>query len=205
MRKKIVYIYIFIAFSILGYFTYDTFSISKEDTNLYHELLNRKSALTSCEALKKKPLLQTRKEVQKDIFLTQNKSRLHFRICSEKSFVKLTEKKDNIEFIEDLDTIKCFFQDRISFDSQTNSYNQQLRCFTADKGTYVYPSHKFSTDSINLSFLEIPGNNLPDSIDHFPPHLKGFAKEVSFILTDKSPQLNASHFRACFDLDKEIP
>ena len=204
MKKIIFYLFISAAFISLGYFTYSNFCVTTDDENLYYKLLDRKVTLTSCEALKRKPLCQNRENVQKDIFVMQNKSRLHFRISSEISSIRLTEKKDNIEFIENLENIKCLVQDKIEYNPDKNIFEQKLRYFTAKTGTYTYPSHKFVTDAINLYFFEIPGNTLPNNIDLFAPHLKGFAKEVSFLLTDKTPELNASHFRACFDVDKEI-
>lgn len=204
MKIRIFYFVIFLSFLSLGYYIYKNFSVTEEDIKLYHELMDRKATLTSCEALKRKPFFQNRENVQKDIFLVQNDSRLHYRIFSEKSSVKLTEKKDNIEFVENMENIKCLAQDKIMFDEKEKKYSQQLRYFTAKKGTYSYPSHKFITDSINLSFFETPGDTLPENIETLAPNLKGYAKEVSFFLTDKTPNLNASHFRATFDPEKEL-
>jgi hypothetical protein len=204
MRKKIFYLFILTSWTYLGYLTYKNFSINQDDVDLYYNLLNRKNKLTSCEALKRKPLCQNRVNVQKDIFMIQNKTRLHFRICSENSVITLSEKKDNVQFVENLENIKCLVQDKISYNQEKKSYEQELRYFTAKEGIYTYPSHKFITDSINLSFFQVPGILLPESLENFQPHLRGFAKEVSFQLTDQAPKLNASHFRASFDLEKEI-
>lgn len=204
MKKIFLSFFIFSSLLILGYITYDILHIQKKDIDAYEDLINRKSELTSCEALKRKPFSQNRTNVQKDIFLNQNNSRVHFRIFAENSFLTLTEKKENIEITENLKNIKCLIQDKISFNSEKNHFEQQLRYFTAKNGTYLYPSHKFLTDTINLSFFDLPGNVLPDDIDLFTPTLKGFAKEVSFTLIDKYPEINASHFRASFDLEREI-
>lgn len=186
------------------YYASSLFFISDIDIKEYHNFLNRKTKATSCRALKRKPIEQQRENVQKDIFLTQDGTRLHFRIFSEKSILTFTEKKDNIEIIENLEKIKCLIQDRYFFNPQKKIFQQQLRYFTAEKGSYIYPSHKFVTDSINLNFFEIPGDSLPDDMISFEPYLKGFAKEVSFSLTEKSPRLTAKHFQASFDLEREI-
>lgn len=178
--------------------------LKPKDIKKYHKILNRKAKLTSCKALKRKPIHQERTNVQKDIFLLQNNSRLHFRIFSKNSTLKITEKQNSIELIENLKNIKCFAQDKIYYNPESKRFEQKIRYFTAKEGTYTYPSHKFLTDSINLSFFDLPGKTLPSNIHSFTPYLKGIAREVSFFLKDKSPKLNAHHFRASFDANKEL-
>jgi hypothetical protein len=197
MQKNIFYLFIFFSICTLGYFTSTLFYINEKDIENYHQIMDRKTKSTSCQNLKRQPLYQERQGVQKDIFLSQNKTRNHFKIQSEESCVTFTEKNEKIELIENLKNIKCLIQDKII--DENNSFTQQLRYFTAKKGTYVYPSHKFVSDAINLSFFDIPGKSLPETINDFNPYLKGFAKEVYFSLTDKTPQLTAYHFRASFD------
>ena len=205
MKKAFFYLLILFSFLAFSFFTYKVFLIGEKDIEEYHAILNRKSDLTSCKSLKREPLYQTRQNVQKDIYLTQsNNQRLHFRIFSKSSTICLIEKKYGIELLEDLKNLDCLVQDKICFNSQNNKYNQQLRYFTAKKGSYIYPSHKFTTDTINLEFFDIPGKDLPENIDLYRSYLKGFAKGVSFTLTDKSPELTAEHFRASFDLETEL-
>jgi hypothetical protein len=204
MRKILFHFTLLSALLVAIYFTLNIFTLKPKDIKKYHKILNRKAKLTSSKAFKRKPIDQKRTNVQKDIFLIQNNSRLHFRIFSKNSTLKITEKQSSIELIENLKNIKCFAQDKIHYNLENKRFEQKIRYFTAKEGTYAYPSHKFLTSSINLSFFDLPGKTLPPDINSFTPYLKGVAREVSFFLKDKSPKLNAHHFRASFDAKKEL-
>ncbi len=204
MKKFTCYFFIFLSFFLLTYATFRIFVIKEKDIKKYSSILKRSSHLTACEALKREPLLQKRKNVQKDIFLSQNNTRLHYRIFSDSSTICFTEKKEGVQFIETLKNLKCLAQDKIYLNTQKNCPYQQIRYFTAKEGNYIYPSHKFISDSIHLSFFDIPGSTLPKDISSFEPYLKGFANEVSFHLTDNSSsKLTAQHFRALIDVEKK--
>lgn len=200
IKRLAFYLMIFSSLFFLGYFTFNIFVIKERDIKKYNNILKRNSKLTACEALKREPLLQKRKNVQKDIFISQNGTRLHYRIFSDSSTICFTEKKAGIEFVETLKNLKCLVQDKIYLNPEKNCFFQQLRYFTAKEGNYIYPSHKFVSDSIRLSFFDIPGKTLPNDISTFEPYLKGFANEVSFHLTDTASKLTAQHFRASIDM-----
>lgn len=205
MKQFVFYSIISLFFAFLIICLVNTFIIRDRDLKKYNNILKRNTKLTACQALKREPLLQKRKNVQKDIFFSQNdSSMLHYRIFSDSSTVCLTEKASGIELVETLQNLKCLAQDKVYFDPIKKGFSQQLRFFTAKEGYYIYPSHKFVSDSINLSFFDLPGKTLPDDISSFEPYLKGFAKEVSFHLTDNASKLTAHHFRASFEMNREM-
>jgi len=200
--KKIFFSFISLSlFFLISIFLFKIFSIKNEDIQKYHQTLHQQ---TSYKFLQREPIHQKRENVQKDIFILQNNSRLHFKIFSTNSTLFIVEKQNKIELKENLENIKCLMQDKIEFFPQKNSFEQKIRYFTAKTGTYLYPSNKFFTDSIKINFFELPGNTLPEDINSFTPYLKGSAKDVSFYLSDKSTKLNAEHFKASVDIKKAL-
>lgn len=195
-KNKFLYFSIFSIFLFFSFCIFNIFHLKQKDIEKYHKIVNKKSKLTSSKKFKRKPIFQKRTNVQKDIFILKDKNRIHFRIFSENSILNIKEVNNKIEIKEFLENIKCLMQDKIYFSK--NKPFQKLKYFEAEKGTYFYPSHKFYTDDINLSFFEIEGKDLPKNVDSLIPYLKGFAKDVSFIKKDFF-NLNAKHFRASFD------
>ena len=197
MKKNIFYVLLIFAFLFCGYLTFHLFHVSDKDLGKYQKIYFSSKKQDSDV----KPATQKRSGVQKDIFFTRNEQRFHFKIFSEKSEITVANKK---EIIENLENIVCLTQDKIFFDNTKQEPMQQLRYFTAKEGTYTYPSHKFTTNFMNLTLFEAPGSELPASVNGLKPYLAGTAKEVSFSLIDKMPTLSAYHFKAAVDFDKAL-
>lgn len=195
---KFFYVTIFTA---ILYFFINTFSISEKDLHQYHDIIQRKTKLTSCKNLKRNPIQQTRKDVQKDIFFLQKKDRLHMHISSELSFLNIQEKKGKIIFHEHLKNITCISQDEIT--KKTHPM-QKLKYCTSSFGTYVYPSCLFFSPHMKIDLFEIPGNTLPQDLSCYTPYLKGNAEKVSFSMQKKIYTLHAEHFKAFFDPSVEF-
>ncbi|HSX11761.1 MAG TPA: hypothetical protein VLF94_08610 [Chlamydiales bacterium] len=100
------------------------------DVSAYHKLVQESTELRTRRALEEQPAHQTRQGVQKDIW-TQNETR-HFQIQSAHSELTLTQKKDKVEAVEQLQQIQCALE------------NDTL---TADDGTYTFPSHQFTAQN----------------------------------------------------------
>lgn len=204
MNRLSFYTITSLIFLSLIFFTYKIFNVKHKDLVEYHNILHRKTKLSSCEKLKRKPLKQFREEVQKDIYQggIKDQDRLHFRIFAKNSSLYIRESQKNLELIDDMEDIKCLAQDRIY--QKDKDFHQQIRYFTAKKGKYRYPSNIFLTDSINITMFNLPGKVIPDNIDSYTPYLTGFAKEVSFSIKNGFSSINANHLRASFEVNEKI-
>lgn len=98
-----------------------------EDPARYQKLVDESVQLRTRRALEEEPAFQERLNVQKDIW-TQNETH-HFRIQSEGSHLKISQKRDKIEATEVLKKIHCAIP---------NGFR-----LLADTGIYTYPSHQF--------------------------------------------------------------
>jgi hypothetical protein len=143
----------------------------------------------------------TRENVQKEIYLCHNFDRTHTRIYCDKSELFLLPEKGKFHLLEQLYHIQCWIQDSVS--EEGKSPTQQVRYMTAEKGTYLFPSHRFFANEITLQFFSLEGNDLPSYIPPaLNPFLKGFAKEVSFSFSDKTPSFQAKHLTTTFEIQK---
>ncbi|MEI6242728.1 MAG: hypothetical protein WCP39_04910 [Chlamydiota bacterium] len=159
-----------------------------------------KKQILQLQPAKKKPSLasQKRSGVQKDLYITQNKERIHLCLQSKISEVFLFQKKKKTELMESLQGIEGFIQDKIETKASNQQF-QQLRYFRSNHGTYFFPSHQFQSDEIALGFFYLPGSEMPTSVDLSQAYLRGSAEKISFFLNDKKvPYLEASHFKAEF-------
>lgn len=101
--------------------------MTPEDIIAYEKLSQESTELRRRKALQEQPAHQKRHGVQKDIW-SQNETR-HFTIQSEHSELTLSQKKDKMEIIEELENIQCHIKDGFTL--------------TADEGIYTFPSHQF--------------------------------------------------------------
>ncbi len=201
MKKHIFYSFLIFLFSFSILNLIRLFKIDEQDLLKYQNLSQRQMKTNFS---KKEPVYQKRINVQKDIWYLENESRLHFSIFSTDSFLSLKNKNGHLEVVEDLKNIHCLAQEKIVFNPLTKKWEQKLKYFNAQKGTYLFPSHQFSSDMINLYFYDLEGIDLPKNLTAFSPYLKGVANQVFFTLSDKKSHFKAYHFKACFDTSQEI-
>lgn len=203
MKKQLFYTFLIVFFCLLTISVLQLFYLKPQDRLKYSRLMQaqKKAARFS----KKEPIHQQRFNVQKDIWYLENGMRLHFSLFSTDSFLSLKEKNGKFELVEDLKNLHCFAQEKIYFNSHTHQWEQKLRYFKAKKGTYLFPSHQFLSDMINLYFYDLEGTDLPKDITPFSPYLKGVASQVSFMFSDKKSHFKAYHFKASFDTAQEMP
>ena len=171
--------------------------LRKKDYKKYNYfLLKKKKNKMSFQ----KNALQERENVQKDLW-TSDKERLHFRLYSDKSHLSIfLNKNKKLQVEEKMENISCWLQDQV----QKNPTSQQIRFFTADNGIYTYPSHRFVSSCVNLYFLYLMGNALPDTIKKEDAYINGYVKEFSFIMpANHIPKCHASHINASISGDKK--
>lgn len=141
---------------------------------------------------------QTRTDVRKDIWITEaDNRRMHYRIESKSSLLKLTPKENKVELVENLQGIKCWMQDKLLITEEKEGMPlQQVRYLEADAGLYRYNTQQFEADRVSLSFLRLPGHTLTFDAGPKDAFLRGMAQNVSFVISDGIPQFQAKNFKA---------
>lgn len=173
--------------------------VSPSDTAAYKKFSAESKDLRSRRALERQPAIQFREKVQKDIWFASGDERLHFLLKGEKSELTLTQKKGKVEAMEKVRQIDCWIQDEID----RKATMQQVRRVAAAEGTYSFPEHRFSAQSVDLQFFRLPGVEIP--CETSSPFLKGTAKEVRFAANKNVPTFTAYHLRAQIDTHKGLP
>lgn len=144
-----------------------------------------------------KDTFQQRTGVKKEIWTLKNGQRVLFRLESESSDLTLHPTNNKFEIREQLHNISCCMQEEISIVNEQNV--QEIRTLYAKEGTYLFPSHQFTTDSVDLKFFRLIGNTLPIYPLTNTPYLSGHAFAVAFGANNKSLEFTADYLKA--DLD----
>lgn len=174
---------------------YSLFRIRSEDIELIKQKIKEQELATSKSAFSTTE--QRRKGVVKEIWFSQeDNSRLHYRIFSESSLLTIKPEGNNFDFIEKLEKIKCWMQDKLFEPSAGAGPTQQIRFLAAEEGLYRYTSQEFLAQTVALSLFRLNGHELPSETNTSRPFLKGIAEDVSFAVSGKSPQFKAKHFKA---------
>jgi hypothetical protein len=194
MLKKTFFAGLLLSLLFWGVILSGLFTFRAEDKKSYQDLLTLKSENREKSSLSK-PLIQKRQKVRKDIFVPEEKNRLHLSLKSEESDLSIRMQNGKPEIVENLKNLECFMQDKL-FENTNCEKMQQIRHFTAKEGTYLFPSHKFYTQKVDLSFQTCLGHTLPSTLDESQSFLSGYASEVSFLLSQKNPAFTASHLKA---------
>lgn len=194
----------FLLLGLLGVILWATFGrVRAEDVAHMRALFTEKNWIKSGKALSTSE--QHRLGVVKDLFVVQdNAERLHHRICSEHSTLTLVPQGHRIELIEKLEHLRCTMQDKLIPSSSPAGRMQQVRFLEADEGFYFSSSRTFSAHAVHLSLYRLGGHQLPEALPPLAPFLKGIAKEVSFSLSGRSPELKAEGLRAEFARQEEM-
>jgi len=166
-----------------------------KDTPNYRQLVQASVELRSRKALEREPARQLRQSVQKDIWIANGEERHHFLLKSAESHLFLTQKKEKIEAIEELKHIECFSQEAI----HPKTLTQQVRTLQAEEGIYYFPSHRFSAETVRLAFYQIPGIELPFSLEEHKPFLRGTAQTTTFSAVNKNPTFQAHFLKLYLD------
>ncbi len=163
------------------------------DLPKYQTLIRESVELRSKSALEREPAHQFRTEVQKDIWTLNNQQRLHSRLKSQGSDLTIRQIKGKIEASEQLKEVECCMQEEIEGE------NQQIRYLFTPEGTYLFPSHRFAAEEVDLYFFSLPGAELPASWPTEPSFLRGTAHNVAFSAKEGFPSFTAYHLNAEFD------
>ncbi len=80
---------------------------------------------------------------------------------------------------------------------------QQVKFFVAKDGKWSYGRQQFYADTVTLSFLKLPGSELPENTEGKKSFLQGVAQGVQFAFLDKKPSFTAEKFRASMQSDED--
>ncbi|HRW58016.1 MAG TPA: hypothetical protein P5048_00165 [Chlamydiales bacterium] len=191
-KKTLIVFYIIsllLCFSIVQLFWgVNTQTIHDYNTLVYNKEKSEKSP-------KQQTINQYRQNVQKDIYAANEHSRLHHTLKSKNSFLSIAQKNEKIDLQENLSDFFCIIQE--------SSDIHQVKFITAEKGTYSFPSQKFYCENIFLEFYKVPEKELLPQFQSFSPFLKGSAKDLSFKLSKKVPEFEASNFKAFLNTEEK--
>jgi hypothetical protein len=177
-------------------------TVREQDIQCMKQTIEDQKAAKSSTALS--TTQQWRKGVKKEIWFSQeDRSRLHHRICSETSTLTIVPEGNHLDFIERLENITCWMQDKLMAPSMTAPSSQQLRFLRANEGFYHYSSQEFLAQSVDLSLYKLEGHQLPAGLPKVRPFLKGIAKDVAFAVSGKTSQFKAEQFKAEFSTLEE--
>ena len=162
-----------------------------------------------CSAPKEKgeiaPTKQMRSGVVKELWITEGDKRLHYRIESPRSVLTALPKGNTFELTEQMQGIKCFFQEKIEHAEETGELSQQLRFIESREGTYTYADHRFNAEQVFLALFRLPGDRLETNLDLSTAFLKGVAKEVTLSLSHHGPSFHAKKFKAHITTQGKMP
>jgi hypothetical protein len=171
--------------------------VRRSDHAQYRAQMHKQHEIETSSKHLSRNTYQTREGVRKDIYLAdEGVSRLHYRIESESSLLKLIPGEKKSEIVEQLQGIRCWMQDKLYFASSLQSPMQQVRYLEADQGTYRYTSQQFDARTVSLSLLRLPGHFLSFNVNPQEAFLRGIAQNVSFSIAEGTPQFQAQNFKA---------
>jgi hypothetical protein len=173
------------------------------DLKHYASLMHEQQQVDISSKLLSQNAYQTRSGVRKDIWTSEEgKIRLHYRIESDSSLLKLLQLDNRADIVENLQGIRCWMQDKLYFGSQDTLPMQQVRYLEADEGVYRYHSHQFDAHSVSLSLVRRPGHQLTFDLSPKDAFLKGIAQNITFSISEGTPQFQAEQFRASLKGDE---
>jgi hypothetical protein len=186
----------FFAFLILILFTigviFEAFYSTKEIKNI-EELLTQDVFMQKHEG--KYPNKQMRSGVSKDLWITSHgQHRLHHHIESPRSILTAAEKGGQIELIEQMINMRCFFQEKI--EEEEGKLRQNIRYLQSSEGIYHYSNHLFDAHSVFLALFTLPGDTLTTTFDPKTAYLRGVADNVSLSFSNGAPNFHAEKFKA---------
>ncbi|MDX8431199.1 MAG: hypothetical protein SNF33_05280 [Candidatus Algichlamydia australiensis] len=128
------------------------------------------------------PLHQVKKEVQKDLYLTEENQQRHVQIAHKGSFLTYSSETGAHE---ELYGIVGYVQE------EANDGACDVRQFSSNRGTYSLSDHKFRTEEVLMTFYQAQSSAMNEE----SVAMRGKAKSVELSLEDKDLRMNAEHFR----------
>lgn len=171
--------------------------VRKSDRDQFTAFKKNHHEINSSSKLVTKNTYQTRQGVRKDIWTAdEGNARLHYRIESKSSLLKLVPGEHKAEMVENLQGIKCWMQDKLYYTANQEQPMQQMRYLEADQGTYRYNSQHFDANSVSIFIMNLAGHSLNFRAGPNDAFLRGIAQNVTFAIDDGTPTFQAKNFKA---------
>ncbi len=195
MFKKATLLTCFVVGTISFLWLFQCIWVRKSDHQLYLSFMEKQHQIDTSSKLVSQNAYQTRCGVRKDIWVAEEPStRLHYRIESRFSVLKLLPGQSKTDIIENLSGITCWMQDKLYLEAEQPF--QQVRYLEADEGTYRYTSQQFDASQVSLSLMRLAGHQLSFNYNSKDAFLRGIAQDVSFSISEGTPQFQAQQFKA---------
>jgi hypothetical protein len=136
---------------------------------------------------------QQRKNVNKNLYLTDKDKRLHVRIRSDASYVDFETDGHETQVVEHLKNFVTLMQEDVY--DVNNKAMQVLREVIAKEGVYYYKHNRFLADDVNIARYIVPGHTLPNKLKKTQPLMTGHAESAELNL-DNSFKFTAQNMRA---------
>ncbi len=133
---------------------------------------------------------QYRLGVTKDLWMVEGRERLHHRICSGYSLVKVCPRRREGKLVEQLRDVSAVVQEKI--ERLPGKRRQQLRFIRTKQAMYNYSSHTFFSEWVELALARIEGVELPlERVAEKECYAKAMAQEATFFFLAPTPKLQA--------------
>jgi hypothetical protein len=156
------------------------------DYNNYKSLLEQNQERDTKNFFSSKTPYQKRKDVKKDIWISEDNKRTQIHILGNESEIFLQQKFGKIKLVEKIGGLSGWVKEE----------GKNMRYFTAKNGSFSVPSHQFLAHDINMAIIE---KNEP--LDFSKVIMSGKANKLTFKLNKKSPRIHAEGFKAKFSVE----
>jgi len=182
---------------VITLFIINLLKINKDDIENFNNIDQKNLSFDSEKSYQK------REDVQKDLYIIEKNTRKHYQIFSKISEIFLNRNNQKYEIIENLNSIKFLCLEDFLDNTSLNQI-KHIKYITADYGSYLFPSHKFTLFDVNLSFINTLNFENFDSIDFEKAYFKGKATELDFSIKQKKPIIKALSFTGSFNPKKGL-
>lgn len=165
--------------------------------------MTRYKASSQCNEIKQEQKasslsLQHRHGGEKELWISENNTRLYWKILSPQSELLLSHQKGKSSFIEMLHPIRLWMQEKLTKETQ------EIRYLKASEGSFNYSLLRLDTKKALIEAYETKGNTF-HPFD--PPHvtfMKGLAEEASLFFEKNRAIFEAKGFSAYIQPEKNL-
>lgn len=170
------------------------FSNQKDSKNL--QLIFEQSIGAKVDSLSQMHIKQERKNIYKEIWQVEGKTRKMIKIQSPASKVLIQEREGVVGLVEELSSCQCWIQDKLFYDKEQPM--QEFRHLKAQNASFSYDSKLFTLQEASFYRYLAKGFHFPKQEKSALLLMKGTAKEARLQLQDSGFHFEADHLKATF-------
>lgn len=156
---------------------------------------------------------QQHHQVRKEIYFTQNESRLQLLLLSANAELVLESLEGKIEMVEQMQDVNCFMQEKtyyilpdgreVTNDNEFNGKPMQVvRYLKAKKAVYNYSSNNLKAQDVNIYQFVIPGHVLVENTNGLHPIMSGKAEMAQIFFDSEGMHFKAKNVKATFSKEQ---